>query len=128
MLRWFAALTLRLAGWRTVFTQPPGPKTVIVVYPHTSNWDFPIGVSFNAVLPIFINWAGKDTLFRWPLKGLFIKLGGIPINRRERTGLVDQLKGGAKAADMPWEGADGLEWTLPSPAPYHTFETPPIVK
>lgn len=91
MLRWFAALTLRLAGWRTVFTQPPGPKTVIVVYPHTSNWDFPIGVSFNALLPIFINWAGKDTLFRWPLKGLFIKLGGIPINRRERTGLVDQL-------------------------------------
>ncbi len=36
--------------------------------------------------------------------------------------------GGAKAPAKPWEGADTLEWTLPSPAPYHTFETPPVVK
>jgi cytochrome c oxidase subunit 1 len=27
-----------------------------------------------------------------------------------------------------WEGAEGLEWTLPTPAPYHTFSTPPEVK
>ena len=38
------------------------------------------------------------------------------------------IKGGAKSPDNPWEGAQGLEWTLPSPAPYHTFETPPEVK
>jgi cytochrome c oxidase subunit 1 len=38
------------------------------------------------------------------------------------------IRGGAKAADKPWEGAEGLEWTLPSPAPYHTFETPPVVR
>jgi cytochrome c oxidase subunit 1 len=36
--------------------------------------------------------------------------------------------GGAKATDKVWEGAQGLEWTLPSPPPYHTFETPPAVK
>ncbi|MBP7522585.1 MAG: cytochrome c oxidase subunit 1, partial [Leptothrix sp. (in: Bacteria)] len=42
--------------------------------------------------------------------------------------IIKCIKGGAKAADKPWEGAHGLEWTLPSPAPYHTFETPPIVK
>ena len=35
---------------------------------------------------------------------------------------------GEKAPAKPWEGADTLEWTLPSPAPYHTFETPPVVK
>ena len=35
---------------------------------------------------------------------------------------------GAKAPAKPWDGADTLEWTLPSPAPYHTFETPPVVK
>ena len=33
---------------------------------------------------------------------------------------------GAKAAANPWEGAEGLEWTVPSPAPYHTFTTPPV--
>jgi len=35
---------------------------------------------------------------------------------------------GEKAAANPWDGAEGLEWTLPSPPPYHTFETPPEVK
>ncbi len=42
--------------------------------------------------------------------------------------LIKTVRGGAKAADKPWEGAEGLEWTVPSPAPYHTFETPPLVK
>jgi cytochrome c oxidase subunit I len=32
---------------------------------------------------------------------------------------------GQKAAMNPWDGAKGLEWTIPSPAPHHTFETPP---
>jgi cytochrome c oxidase subunit 1 len=32
---------------------------------------------------------------------------------------------GEKAPMKPWEGAKGLEWILPSPAPHHTFETPP---
>jgi cytochrome c oxidase subunit 1 len=32
---------------------------------------------------------------------------------------------GEKAAQKPWEGAEGLEWEVPSPAPFHTFETPP---
>jgi heme/copper-type cytochrome/quinol oxidase subunit 1 len=35
---------------------------------------------------------------------------------------------GEKAPAKPWDGATTLEWTLPSPAPYHTFETPPVVK
>lgn len=39
------------------------------------------------------------------------------------------IKGGEKAADHTWEGADSLEWThLPSPPPYHSFVTPPVVK
>jgi cytochrome c oxidase subunit 1 len=35
---------------------------------------------------------------------------------------------GPKAAENPWQAANGLEWTLPSPAPFHTFETPPVIK
>ena len=34
----------------------------------------------------------------------------------------------AKAADKLWKGAEGLEWTVPSPAPFHTFEMPPLVE
>lgn len=37
------------------------------------------------------------------------------------------FKKGAKAAAKPWDGAEGLEWTVPSPAPFHTFEEPPKV-
>ena len=86
-----AGLLLRLLGWRGVFVAPPGPKSVVIVYPHTSNWDFPIGVLFRAWSGLFIHWAGKDTLFSWPLRGLFLWLGGVPINRRERTGMIAQL-------------------------------------
>lgn len=86
-----SALILRLIGWCSVYTPPPGPKSVVLVYPHTSNWDFPLGVLFKAKHRAVINWAGKDTLFRWPLKGLFLWLGGVPINRRERTGMIGQL-------------------------------------
>ncbi|MBD3609745.1 MAG: cytochrome c oxidase subunit I [Gammaproteobacteria bacterium] len=42
--------------------------------------------------------------------------------------VIKCIRGGEKATDQVWEGADGLEWTIPSPAPYHTFETPPQVK
>jgi cytochrome c oxidase subunit 1 len=42
--------------------------------------------------------------------------------------VLKTIKGGAKAADRVWEGAEGLEWTVPSPAPYHTFETAPVLK
>ena len=42
--------------------------------------------------------------------------------------IIPSIKGGKKAADKPWDGAEGLEWTVPSPAPFHTFETPPTFK
>ena len=32
---------------------------------------------------------------------------------------------GEKASQRPWEAAEGLEWEVPSPAPFHTYETPP---
>jgi cytochrome c oxidase subunit 1 len=38
------------------------------------------------------------------------------------------VKGGAKATNDVWEGAHGLEWLLPSPPPYHSWETPPRVR
>ena len=43
--------------------------------------------------------------------------------------VVQTIRSGKKAPDRPWEGADTLEWThLPTPAPYHSFETAPVVK
>jgi cytochrome c oxidase subunit 1 len=46
--------------------------------------------------------------------------------------IIQTVRGGKKAADMPWDGAKigttALEWTLPSPPPFHSFITPPTVK
>jgi len=42
--------------------------------------------------------------------------------------VIKTIRGGEKATGQVWEGAHGLEWTVPSPAPYHTFETAPEVR
>jgi cytochrome c oxidase subunit 1 len=41
---------------------------------------------------------------------------------------VSSKKSGAIASARPWEGALGLEWEVPSPAPHHTFSTPPVIR
>jgi cytochrome c oxidase subunit 1 len=42
--------------------------------------------------------------------------------------VIKAIRSGAKAPQKPWDGADSLEWThLPTPVPYHTFETPPAL-
>jgi cytochrome c oxidase subunit 1 len=41
--------------------------------------------------------------------------------------VVQAIRSGEPAPAKPWEGADTLEWTVPSPAPYHTFEIPPRI-
>ena len=91
MRRILAGVALRLVGWQAVLAPPPGPKSVVIVYPHTSNWDFPLGVLFKARFGLDIHWAGKDTMFRFPVRRLLLWLGGVPINRRERTGMIGQL-------------------------------------
>ncbi|MGA8892077.1 MAG: 1-acyl-sn-glycerol-3-phosphate acyltransferase [Anaeromyxobacteraceae bacterium] len=91
MIAALANWLLRVFGWRTVLVPMPGPKGIIVVYPHTSNWDFPIGYLFKLATGLPLSWVGKDTLFRWPVGGLLRRMGGIAANRRERTGLIGQL-------------------------------------
>ncbi len=86
-----ARRVLALLGWRLDILWPPVPKCVIIVYPHTSNWDFFVG--YLALLDVGLpaQWIGKDTIFRWPVAGLLRRMGGMPVNRREHRGLTAQL-------------------------------------
>jgi 1-acyl-sn-glycerol-3-phosphate acyltransferase len=102
LLRRAALGLLRLFGWRSVLVWPPEPKGIIVVYPHTSNWDFIVGVLFRVGHGLPAHWMGKDSMFRWPLAGLFRRIGGIPVNRRERTGFIDTLLGEFRSRDWMW--------------------------
>ena len=95
----FAWRLLGLAGWRVVLAQPVPLKCVIVFYPHTSNWDFPIGLCAKWIVGINFRWVGKDSLFATPLAGTFRRWGGIPVNRRESTGFVGQMRAALDAHD-----------------------------
>jgi len=86
-----AHFILRLIGWRTHVIRPHTSKYVLIGAPHTSNWDFGIMLLLMAADQLPIRFMGKDTLFRGPLGPLMRSLGGIPVNRRERTNLVDQV-------------------------------------
>ncbi len=55
---------LRLFGWRVKLVWPPVPKAVVIVYPHTSNRDFIVGLLARFAIAIPVGFVGKDTLFR----------------------------------------------------------------
>ena len=60
-----------------------------------------------------------------------ISIGGFAFGLSQLIFLyvvIKCIRGGEKATDRVWEGATGLEWEIPSPAPYHTFTTPPEIK
>ena len=86
-----ANFILRLIGWRTHVISPQTSSYVLIGAPHTSNWDFGLMLLLMGAEQLPIRFMGKDSVFRWPLGPLMRSLGGIPVNRRERTNLVDQI-------------------------------------
>lgn len=81
-----------LAGWKIVGDMPADQKKyIIIAAPHTSNWDFIVGLCVRSLLGFESNFLGKKSLFRWPLGWLFKKLGGYPVDRASRNNLVDQV-------------------------------------
>lgn len=93
---------LRLFGWRVVAAPLPGPKGIIIVYPHTSNRDFVIGLLYRFGTGLRANWMGKDSLFRWPLRGLLVRMGGVPVNRRAASGYIGAALRQFEASDWLW--------------------------
>ena len=86
-----AHFILRLIGWRTHVLNPRLKRYVLIGAPHTSNWDFMIMLLLMGAEQLPLRFMGKDSLFRGPLGPLMRALGGIPVNRGERTKLVDQV-------------------------------------
>ena len=87
----FAAAMLRLTGWRVVLAQPVPSRCVVVFYPHTSNWDFPVGLMAKWMLGIHFRFIAKDSLFATPLAPWLRRWGGIPVDRSGRTGVIARL-------------------------------------
>lgn len=84
-------MVLRALGWTFAGDLPNLPKFVIIVAPHTSNWDFPVGAAAKLALRLRARFLGKDTLFRFPLGILMRGLGGIPVDRSQSNDVVNQI-------------------------------------
>lgn len=81
-------LVLGMLGWHIEGAMPNLPKFVIIVAPHTSNWDFPVGAAAKVALRLEATFVGKHTLFRFPLGVVMRALGGIPIDRSRSQDFV----------------------------------------
>jgi 1-acyl-sn-glycerol-3-phosphate acyltransferase len=88
LMRAFGRGVLRLLAWRVEGEIPNLPKLVIAVAPHTSNWDFVVGVATMFALDLRISFIGKHTLFEGPFAWFFRWAGGIPVDRSKPHGLV----------------------------------------
>lgn len=79
---------LRVLGWEIEGDLPDIPKSVFIVAPHTSSWDFPIAIGVMLALGLRASWLAKHTLFWSPFGRLLLWLGGIPVNRKAAGGVV----------------------------------------
>jgi 1-acyl-sn-glycerol-3-phosphate acyltransferase len=88
LLRWISRFVLRLRGWTTEVRLPKGGRMVAVFAPHTSYWDLPVMMMVAAANRVSPHWMGTDALFRRPYGWLFRWLGGIPVDRSQRSGIT----------------------------------------
>ncbi len=79
---------LWILGWRVEAHDLPTKKAILVGYPHTSTWDFPIFVFTMWALGIQTKWLGKQSLFEGSMGPLFRRLGGVPVDRSGGKNMV----------------------------------------
>lgn len=99
MIARFFSFILKSLGWTLEIDWPESRKYVLVVYPHTSNWDFLLGVCAARAIRLDAHYIGKHTLFKKPFGWFFRALGGIPVDRRQKASLGQQLAERFDAAD-----------------------------
>lgn len=81
---WLSRLILKMAGWRVEVNVPDFDKCLICVAPHTSNWDFVLGILAYWSVGRKAGFLMKADWFFFPLGYLFRALGGIPVPRGRR--------------------------------------------
>ena len=113
-LRLVARLMLRSFGWSLLDLRQRPEKAVVIAYPHTSNWDFPITLLALLALPFRAQWVGKDSMFRGIRGPMLRAIGGVSVNRRQPTGFVERMVDEFNRRDslklvIATEGSRGLQ-------------------
>ena len=91
-LQWLGRVVLSILGWKVnggISDEHAGKKLVVVLAPHTSNWDGILGVAAIAGLDAKITFIGKHTVFKYFGLGAFLRyMGGIPVDRTKPGGII----------------------------------------
>lgn len=91
LTRGLSRLILRLFGWRVTGVLPDLSKFIIAAAPHTSNWDFPLGILAKSAVGLRVSFLGKDALFKGPLGWFMRWQGGRPVDRSAPHGVVKEM-------------------------------------
>lgn len=93
MLQFFCKQILSLFGWKSVGVFPHHlKKYVVIVAPHTSGWDFIVGLLARYAMKLGkAKYLGKQELFKPPFGFIFRWLGGYPVDRSKNSNLVDEV-------------------------------------
>jgi 1-acyl-sn-glycerol-3-phosphate acyltransferase len=105
-----ARALMRLFGWRVDFDGLPSMQGVVLVYPHTSNWDFIVGIFAKWALGLQVRFWAKDSLFKLPVFGAWARwVGGIAVDRASSHGLVggtvQQMEKARERGELFWLAA-----------------------
>jgi 1-acyl-sn-glycerol-3-phosphate acyltransferase len=93
---------LNLIGWNVHFKPLPGPHGIAVVYPHTSNWDFFVGLLAKWAVGLQFRWLAKDSLFRGPMGVMMRYWGGVAVDRSAPQGAIRRLADNMLEAKWFW--------------------------
>ncbi len=81
---------LYLLGWKIINRLPDEKKYILIVAPHTSNWDLVLGLIARFAVGVKINFLAKHQIFFFPLGNLMRALGGTPVDRSKKGNKVEQ--------------------------------------
>lgn len=91
MFAYFAKFILWIFGWKIDQNIPKEKSYIILVAPHTSNWDFIVGRLIIGSLRVPQKVLMKKEMFFFPLKYLLNSLGAMPVDRKKGTKMVDYV-------------------------------------
>ena len=89
---WISNLILKIIGWKVEYHFPlDTPKAIFVVAPHTSMWDFPLGILARNILGIHIGFIIKQEIVKGVVGRILHWLGAYPVDRSKATNFVDAV-------------------------------------
>lgn len=89
--RGISVVLLKILGWKTFGSLPKEEKYMLIVAPHTSNWDLFYGIILAFALKLNAIYVAKKELFRGPFSLLMKWTGAIPVDRSLHTNFVEHM-------------------------------------